>query len=102
MKATLDFWDDQIDVYRVYVHKGQRLKLGLDGPAGATSNLLLWKPGTKSVNDLRRQNLRAAQSIGAGAVHKVAYRVRASGWYYIEAKIVSKSFGAYTLRIARK
>jgi len=102
VKATVDFWDDQIDVYKTRLSKGQKLRLVLDGPPGSTTHLLLWKPGTKSVNDLRRQNLRAAQSIGAGAVHKVAYRVRASGWYYIEAKIVSKSFGAYTLRIARK
>ena len=66
MKATIDFWDDQIDVYRISLRKGQKVKLVLNGPAGSTSNLLLWKPGTKHVNDLRAQHLRAAQAIGPG------------------------------------
>ena len=32
LKATLDFWDDQADVYRVKVAKGERLKVYLRGP----------------------------------------------------------------------
>jgi subtilisin family serine protease len=102
VKATVDFWDDQIDVYKTRLRKGQRLRLSLTGPAGTTSHLLLWKPGTKHVNDVRRQDLRAGQSIGAGSVHKLAYRVPASGWYYLEVKVASRGFGAYTLSIARK
>jgi hypothetical protein len=102
LKATLDFWDDQIDVYRTRLVKGQLLTLTLDGPAGATSNLLLWKPGTLRVNDVRRQNLRAAQSIAPGSVHRLSYRVRATGWYYVEAKLATKGSGAYTLTLTRK
>src|SRR5689334_17149297 len=41
VKATIDFWDDNIDVYRVYMRTRQKLTLTLNGPAGATSNLLL-------------------------------------------------------------
>jgi subtilisin family serine protease len=102
LKATLDFWDDQIDVYKTRLAKGRVIRLGLDGPSGATSHLLLWKPGTKRVNDLRRQNLRAAQSTGKGSSHKLSYRARASGWYYIEVKLATKGFGAYTLTLTRK
>jgi subtilisin family serine protease len=101
VKATIDFWDDNIDVYRVYLRKGQRLKLTLDGPAGATSNLLLWKPGTKSVNDIRKQNLRAAQSIGPGASHRLGYRARKKGWYFIEVKLATRGSGAYELMLTR-
>jgi hypothetical protein len=101
VKATIDFWDDQIDVYRIYLRKGQRLRLTLDGPAGASSNLLLWKPGTKRVNDLRRQNLRAAQSIGPGSSHRLGYRVLRKGWYYVEVKIVTRGVGPYELTISR-
>jgi len=43
VKATIDFWDDQIDVYRLYLRKNQNVKLTLNGPEGSTSNLLLWK-----------------------------------------------------------
>jgi hypothetical protein len=102
LKATIDFWDDQIDVYRIRLRRGQRLRLSLEGPTGVTSNLLLWRPGTKHVNDLRSQSLRAAESIGPGASHRIAYRVRASGWYYVEVKLVSRGFGSYGLTIVRK
>jgi hypothetical protein len=101
VKATIDFWDDNIDVYRLYLRKGQRLKLALDGPAGATSNLLLWKPGTKHVNDLRKQNLRAAQSISPGSSHRLGYRVARKGWYYVEVKVTTRGAGPYELTISR-
>lgn len=101
VKATIDFWDDNIDVYRVYLRKGQKFRLTLDGPAGATSNLLLWKPGTKRVNDLRTQNLRAAQAIGPGASHLLGYRVRKKGWYYVEVKLTTRGSGPYELTLTR-
>jgi len=101
VKATIDFWDDQIDVYRVYLRQGQRVKLSLDGPAGTNSNLLLWRPGTKRVEDLRTQHLRAAQAIGPGASHRLSYRANQSGWYYIEVKLVTRGFGPYELGITR-
>jgi len=101
VKATIDFWDDNIDVYRVYLQKGQKLRLTLDGPAGATTNLLLWKPGTKRVNDLRAQNLRAAQAITPGSSHRLGYRVRKKGWYYIEVKLTTRGSGPYELTITR-
>jgi subtilisin family serine protease len=102
VKATLDFWDDNIDVYRLYLRAGQRLKLTLNGPAGATSNLLLWKPGTTRVNDLRSQNRRAAQSISPGSSHRLGYRVPKKGWYYVEAKVTTRGSGSYELTISRK
>jgi len=101
VKATIDFWDDNIDVYKIYLRSGQRLRLGLNGPAGATSNLLLWKPGTKHVNDLRKQNLRAAQAIGPGSSHRLGYRVRKKGWYYVEVKVTTRGSGPYELTITR-
>jgi hypothetical protein len=101
VKATIDFWDDQIDVYRLYIKKNQTLKLTLNGPAGATSNLLLWKPGTKHVDDLHTQHLRAAQAIGPGPTHRIGYRAPASGWYYAEVKLTTQGFGPYELTISR-
>jgi subtilisin family serine protease len=101
VKATIDFWDDQIDVYRIYLRKGQRVRLRLEGPEGANSNLLLWRPGTKRVGDLHNQNRRAAQAIGPGASHKLAHRATVKGWYYVEAKLATRGFGPYELTIRR-
>ena len=102
VKATLDFWDDDIDVYRVRLQAGQRLRLALQGPPATNTDLLLWKPGTKRVNDLRAQHMRAAQSIGPGASHRIAYRIPATGWYYVEVKLTSRGSGSYTLSVSRK
>ena len=102
LKATLDYWDDQVDVYKTHLVKGRLVRLKLTGPPAETTNLLLWKPGTRSVNQLRGQNLRAAQSISPGSTHRLSYRVRATGWYYVEVKLTTKGFGAYTLTLARK
>jgi hypothetical protein len=102
VRATIDFWDDQIDVYRIYLTKGRRVTLTLNGPSGTTSNLLLWRPGTKRVGDLRTQHLRAAQSIGPGSSHRLGYRAPASGWYYVEVKLPSRGVGAYELGISRR
>ena len=101
VKATIDFWDDQIDVYRLYLRNGQRVRLALTGPTGTNSNLLLWRPGTKRVNDLRSQHLRAAQSIGPGSTHRIGYRVRTSGWYYFEVKLPTRGTGPYELAISK-
>jgi subtilisin family serine protease len=101
IKATIDFWDDQIDVYRMYFRKGQRVRLVLTGPTGVTSNLLLWKPGTKRVGDLRTQNRRVAQAIGPGSVHRIGYRVPKSGFYFVEAKLPTRGVGSYELTVTR-
>jgi subtilisin family serine protease len=101
VKATIDFWDDQIDVYRIYLTKGRRVRLTLNGPPGTTSNLLLWRPGTKRVGDLRTQHLRAAQSINPGSSHRLGYRAPAKGWYYVEVKLPSRGVGTYELGISR-
>ena len=101
VKATLDFWDDPIDVYRVRLVAGKRLSATLRGPSGATTSLLLWRPGTVRVTDRRGQRLRAAQSIGPGSTHRLSFRVPATGWYYVEAKITSRGAGAYTLTLTR-
>src|SRR5439155_22887910 len=50
--ASLDFWDDQIDVYRVRLLRGQTVSVSLRGPAGTDTNLVLWKPGTQEVEGL--------------------------------------------------
>jgi Subtilase family len=101
VKATIDFWDDQVDVYRIYLRKRQRVRLTLNGPARTNSNLLLWRPGTKHVDDLRTQHMRAAQAIGPGAIHRLAYRARSSGWFYVQVKLAAQGVGTYDLSIRR-
>jgi hypothetical protein len=98
--ATLDYWDDQIDVYRVKVAAGQRLFARLHGPAGA--RLVIWKPGTVTVEGLRVPlAFRAAQSLRVGSQERVAYTAPVAGWYYVEVRLGTPGQGAYRLSYAK-
>jgi subtilase family protein len=101
LTATLDFWDDRVDVYRIRLVAGQRLRATLRGPTGLSTSLIVWRPGTVRVEGTRSRGLRAAQSTGPGPTHRVAYRVPTTGWYYVEAKLGSRGFGSYALSVSR-
>jgi subtilisin family serine protease len=103
LTATIDYWDDDLDVYRVKLRANQRIWVSLRGPAGTDSNLVLWKPGTQTVDGLSARLLtnRATQSAGSGPDERFAYRARASGWYYLEVKLATPGSGVYTLRYVK-
>jgi subtilisin family serine protease len=102
IRAAIDYWDDDIDVYRVYVRKGQRLYANVSGPARTDLNLLLWKPGTLHVYGLQVDlHFRVARSQKPGPRERLAYRAPATGWYFLEAKIATPGSGAYTLSFAK-
>ncbi len=105
VSATLDFWDDQIDVYRVRLLKGQTVAVSLRGPAGTDTNLVLWRPGTHHVEGLspKLQARRLTQSARVGPNEHFLHRARQEGWYYIEVKLATPSPepGVYRLRISK-
>jgi subtilisin family serine protease len=102
LHATVDFWDDQIDVYRLRLEKRERLVLDLDGPKGTNVNLLLWRPGTKRVGDLRGQGMRVAQAIRPGSSQRLSYRAPRAGMFYAEVKLATRGSGSYALSITRR
>ena len=88
LTATVDYWDDQSDVYQVRLRKRQRLTATLKGPGGADVNLVLWKPGTASIQSLAGRRNIAARSTGPGSRERISrYRVKKTGQYYLEVKI---------------
>ena len=103
LSATIDYWDDDLDVYRVKLRAGQKLWAQLRGPAGTDANLVLWKPGTQTVEGLSAHLFanRATQSIGAGPDEQFGYRAPVGGWYYLEVKLATPGSGAYTLRYVK-
>jgi hypothetical protein len=107
IRATIDFWDDQNDVYAVRLRARQRLIVTLRGPNGA--RVFLWRPGTRHIEGetpaLRLPRGRVAQSVQRGAAQRFAYRTRSrGGWYYLQVKIGSPSpgAGAYTLTFKKR
>jgi hypothetical protein len=101
--ATLDYWDDPVDVYKTHLRKGQRVSITLDGPKGSNANLVLWKPGTQRVEGLSLALLRqrAAQSVRPGWRQHIAYKASGAGWYYIQVKLATRDAGSYRLRFAK-
>jgi subtilisin family serine protease len=101
--ATLDYYDDPVDVYKVAIGPGERLKAKVTASwPGAQVNLILWKPGTIHVSgNQAKPDLRAAQSVATGAVQQLTYTAKAHGWYYVEVKDAAPGSGPYTLSITK-
>jgi hypothetical protein len=99
VRATVDFWDDQNDVYRVRLRRGQKLFAVLSPPAGTDTALVLWKPEALHVDDLRQQDLRLRHSARAGRrkTETLSYVARRNGLFYLQVKIEAEGTGQYKL-----
>jgi subtilisin family serine protease len=103
VRATLDYWDDRVDAYKIRLRSGQRLVARLRGPIGANSNLFLWKPGTQRIGGKSAdRRLLAAQSKSPGSIERLRLNVRRGGWYYLVVKVSTPGSGRYTLRYRKR
>ena len=102
VRATLDFWDDRDDVFGVRLRRGERLFASFTA-SGAETAFALWAPGTRSVDDLGRQDLRLRLSRGPGAVERLAYTAVSEGWHYLQLRVtVPVGPVPYRLSVVRK
>jgi hypothetical protein len=99
--ATLDYWDDQSDVYAIHLRRGQRLFAALSGPPRTDVNLVLWRPGTRRIDDVRAQARRARESSRPGPVEFLGYHAPAPGRYYLQVRMAAAGAGAYRLSLVR-
>jgi subtilisin family serine protease len=100
--ASIDYYDDPVDVYRVALGPEERLTAKLVGGwAGAQVNLSLWRPRTTRIDEVRANPLRAAQSATPGSTQKVTFTAPGRGWYFVEVKVASPGFGPYQLTLAK-
>jgi subtilisin family serine protease len=98
--ATLDYWDDPVDVYRVKLVRGQRLRAqALARWPKAGVGLTVWRPGTTVLVHRRGRVAQAAHP--ARAQQQISYRARRGGWYYVEVTAARTGGGAYTLRLTK-
>jgi subtilisin family serine protease len=88
--ATLDRFDDPVDVYRVTLGTGQRIVLDLVGPS-AGNVLLLRRPDGAT----------AAASRKAGATERIVFRAKRAGAFFVELRLPTGPGGAYTLTLTR-
>jgi subtilisin family serine protease len=99
LTATVDYWDDQTDVYAVDIVSRRRFTISLAGAAGTTLNLRLWSPQTRSIYGFPSQKFSVARSMRVGAIQRLSYVVPAAkgGRYYVQVRIAKPGSGAYTL-----
>ena len=94
--ATLDYWDDNLDVYRIRLRKGQRL---FARTSPSSLRLALWAPRTKRIESLDA-GARLAQGRSVGAQQRLAYRARTTGTYYLAVKLVAPTHDPVAYRLA--
>jgi subtilisin family serine protease len=103
--ATLDWWDDPNDVYRIHLVKGERLSVvvrpGLDAHTGAKidPSIFLWKPGLQALADAR-SDLRARRAIhGPGVPERIRFKASRTAWYTLQVKLARPGFGPYRIHL---
>jgi thermitase len=100
-RATVDYWDDSNDVYRIKLRRGQRVKVVARPSASLALSIVLWKPALGSLS-AARASFRARRSAhGPGIVDRVKYRAPKTGWYSLQVAASRPGFGSYSLRIRR-
>ncbi|HZO98158.1 MAG TPA: S8 family serine peptidase [Gaiellaceae bacterium] len=100
--ASLDAWDDPVDVYAVRLVKGRRLYARLSASVRGAAALTLWRPGTAHVwgPELRVAD-RAASGASVGAQERLAFLAPASGRYFVAVKLSHARMRiSYTLALA--
>ena len=99
--ATLDWWDDPNDVYRIHLARGQRLTVLVHAdPKKIDPSLVLWKPGLDALADAR-SDLRARRSIhGPGVPERIRFKAPRSAWYYLQVKLARPGLGPYRIHLA--
>jgi subtilisin family serine protease len=100
VSATTDFWDDQDDIYGVYLGSGRRVDVSLEGASGDLS-LALWRPGAGSVQGPLPQRGRARLSARRGPREHLGFRADAKGWHYVQVRAVAPGDTSYRLTIVR-
>jgi subtilisin family serine protease len=96
--ATVDYWDDPVDVYRIVLGGHERLRAQVHG---ASLSLELWRPGTVHVDRAKSRKLLAAESRTPGPAQHLTFTSRGRGWYYLEVRATSPGFSPYTLTLSK-
>ena len=105
ISASVDFWDDPVDVYSLPLQKGRELYARLSASTRNAVGLVLWKPGTQRVEGpSAHDSNKAAAAVVVGGQKRLAYVAPETGTYYLEVKYVppARARVTYTLAVATR
>jgi Subtilase family len=102
IRATLDFWDDQDDVYGVRLNARQRVYVGLKGDEPqADLSLALWNPKTRSIAGVGSVRMRERVSARWGAREYFSFMAPSAGTYYVQVRMSTPGDTRYRLRVVK-
>jgi len=100
-RATIDWWDDPDDVYRIHLRAGQSVSVAAKPHIDADISLVLWKPELRALADAD-DSLRAKRSVHPpGVTERLHYRATEPGWYSLEVLLAKSGSGSYRIRITK-
>ncbi|HEU5245089.1 MAG TPA: S8 family serine peptidase [Gaiellaceae bacterium] len=94
LDATLDYWDDRVDVYRVKLLRGQRLHVRAAAHwANAVIGLSVFANGTG----------KGVRTRHAGKTQRLSYRAPHGGWYDVKLRALRHGGGGgrYSLQVTK-
>ncbi|HEX2345310.1 MAG TPA: S8 family serine peptidase [Gaiellaceae bacterium] len=102
IKATVDFWEDQDDVYAIRLQKNQPVYVGLTGSdPGVDLSLAFWLPGVRSIEGVSSIRFRARVSARAGSRQYLSFRAPAAGTHFVQVRLSSPGVTRYRLAIVK-
>lgn len=102
IKASVDFWDDQDDVYAITLRRNQPVYIGLTGSSSTVDlSLAFWLPGTRSVEAATSLRYRARVSTRPGARQYLSYRALRGGTFYVQVRASSPGQVRYRLTVIK-
>jgi subtilisin family serine protease len=102
LQATVDFWDDQDDVYAITLDRNQPVYVGLTG-ADPTVDLSLafWLPKARSVERVADFRHRVRTSARDGSRQYLSYKPVRGGTFYVQVRMSSPGATRYRLVVVK-
>ncbi len=102
LRARVDFWDDQDDVYAIRLNRNQPVYVGLTGAdVSVDLSLAFWLPRATSLERVADFRYRVRTSARPGSRQYLSYRPRLAGTYYIQVRMSSPGATRYRLAIVK-
>jgi hypothetical protein len=100
VKASIDFWDDQDDVYAVRLRRGEKLFASLVPGTPSDVVLALWRPGAVTVTGLAPPGLRVRLSNRPGRRERLGWKATEEGWHFLQARLIAPSDQPVSYRLS--
>jgi subtilisin family serine protease len=102
IQATVDFWDDQDDVYAISLDRNQPVYVGLTGEDTTVDlSLAFWLPKATSVERVADYRYRVRTSARNGSRQYLSYRPSKGGTFYVQVRMSSPGATRYRLVVVK-